>query len=128
MCPRQLDGEVLPGRKIKLSWELPENTEGLAAFAIYRKTPGTPYKFLKSVSGENTSYTLKNQSLGSRYFFKVTALYGTQGETESSPACSARHPELYYLEINGTHLPSGLCLEDQGEGKLLLHWDPALQA
>ena len=128
MCPRSLEGEVLSGRRIKLSWELPENTEGLAAFNIYRKTPGEPYRIVKTVSGNKTNYTLQNQQLGKRYHFKVTALYGEQGEVESSPARSALHPELFYLEVNGTHLPSGLRLEDQGEGRIQLQWDPALLA
>lgn len=127
-CPRNLDGEVLTGRRIKLTWELPEDTVGLTAFVIYRRIQGEPYKIAKTVSGNKTNYTLQNQSLGKRYYFKITALYGEQGEVESSPARSAVHPELYYLEINGTHLPSGLQLDDQGEGKLLLHWDPALNA
>ena len=127
LSPRAFEGEMT-NKKIVFHWELPETTEEVSAFVLYRKYPGEEYKQVKMLSGTATSYTLNNQQLGKRYFFKLTALYGEQGEVESSPARSALHPELYYLEINATHLPSDLRLEDQGDGTVLLQWDPALLA
>ncbi|MBP5574037.1 MAG: C10 family peptidase [Bacteroidales bacterium] len=127
LSPRAFEGEMT-NKKIVFHWELPEQAEGIDAFVLYRKYPGEEYKQVKMLPGTSTSYTLNNQQLGKRYFFKLTALYGEQGEVESSPARTALHPELYYLEINATHLPSGLRLEDQGDGTVLLQWDPALLA
>ena len=118
----------MTNKKIVFHWELPEQAEGIDALVLYRKYPGEEYKQVKMLPGTSTSYTLNNQQLGKRYFFKLTALYGEQGEVESSPARSALHPELFYLEINATHLPSNLRLEDQGDGTVLLQWDPALLA
>ena len=127
-CPRNFDGEMVDGNKINLTWDLPENPEGIAAIAIYSKNPGEDYKLAKMVDGSATKYTFRNQSMGKKFNFMLVALYGNDGEIESSPARTLKHPELYYLEINATHLPSRLTLEDQGEGKAFLQWDPALLA
>ncbi len=126
-CPRNLQGE-LDGNKIILQWEMPENTEGLEAFAIYKKVAGEKYKLAKMVDGSTTKYTFRNQPVGECYQFMLTALYAPDGQVESSPAPNAQHPELLFVEINTTHLPSGLTLENQGEGELLLQWDPAFLA
>ena len=127
-CPRNFDGEMIDGNKITLTWDLPLNPEGIGAIAIYSKEPGEDYKLAKMLDGTATKYTFRNQSLGKKYNFMLLALYGNDGEIESSPARTLRHPELCFLEINATHLPSGLTLESQGEGMAALQWDPALLA
>ena len=126
-APRNLDFEILANKKIKLTWEVPELADGVEGYVIYRKAQGEEYKNFDIVGSNATSF--KDSSKvpeGNRYYYMVTALYG-RDYVEFSPARSLRHPDQHYVEVNRTHIPSGLTLEEE-EGNLLLQWEVAMQA
>ena len=126
-APRNLEAELLENGKVKLIWEGPSTDAQLAGFAVYRKALGEDYKRIKLCNANVTSYT-DNFSVdnGQRYYYKVTAMYNRAFE-ESSPARSLQNPDLLYVSINRSHIPSGLTIEEQGE-QLLLQWEPAILA
>ena len=127
MCPRNLDLLVRDNGQMVLSWETPENTDGLSGYRIYRKAQGEEYKQVKALSASHTSYTLSGVTQeGTRYFYKVVGMYD-HGHFESSPARSLQNPNLLYVEVNLTHIPSGLTLHEQ-HGIIDLQWEPAWRA
>jgi hypothetical protein len=127
-APRNLDAEILPNHKIKLTWERPLDDTDLSGYTVYRKARGGDFKRLKICSPNATSYNDSfNVEDGNYYIYRVTAL-NKRDYVDSSPARSLRNPDLLYVEINRTHLPSGLTLEEQNDGQLLLQWDPAMLA
>ena len=129
MAPRDLEVEVLANGKVKITWNAPEQTEGLAGYQVFRKPLGGEYKRIKTCGASVQSYTdAFKVPDGSRYCFKVVAGFeGEKGYVESSPARSLRNPELHFVELNRTHIPSGLTLEPR-DGKLWLQWDVAMLA
>ena len=125
--PRNLDAEILENKKIKLTWEKPENDDAIAGYMVYRKALGEAYRRVKVCGATATSYTDSfSVDDGDHYFYKLTAVHRREN-VESAPAQSLHNPDLLYVEINRTHIPSGLSLEKQGN-QLLLQWDPAMLA
>ena len=126
-APGNLDFEFLPNGKLKLTWTAPEQLEELAGYQVYRKVTGEDYRLLKNCGSGATSCTDNNKlSDGSRIDYQVVAVYKRDYEY-SSPARTLRDPNLHFLEINNTHIPSGLTLEPQ-DGQLLLQWKAPLLA
>ena len=126
--PQNFDYEILANGKAKLTWEAPENQESLAGYRVYRKLPGESYKLVKSLGASASSFTeTQNPTYGDRCYYTVVGIYDN-GNLESSPAVWVRNPDLYYVEINRTIIPSGLSLEVQEGNQLLLQWDEALYA
>lgn len=128
-APRNLDFEVLANGKVKLSWEKPINEENHEGYIVYRKAEGENYKRLKPLGASATEFTDPTiVTNGHRYHYRITSMHG-QGKAavESSPAHSLKHPELRYVEVNRTHIPSNLQVEEQ-DGQVLLQWDPAWHA
>ena len=126
-APRNLEAEFLQNGKVKLTWEGPLTDAQLAGFAVYRKALGDDYKRIKLCNANVTSYTDNfNVPDGQRYYYKVTAMYN-RAYDESSPAPSLLNPDLLYVTVNRSHIPSGLTIEEQGE-QLLLQWEPAVLA
>ena len=127
-APRDIDFEMLDSGKAKISWNAPEQTDLLAGYEVYRKALGEDYKRIKLVGANVNSYTDNNNlPEGNKYYYKVMAVYRDRAYLYSSPARSLQHPDQHYVEINNTHIPSGLTLEEQ-ENSVLLHWDEALLA
>lgn len=125
LAPRNLNIEYLPNNKVNLTWEKPLNEEGLAGFQIFRKAYGESYKRIKLCGPNKTEYTDSYRSdEGCRYYYKVISAYD-EGAIESTPAHSAQHPDLLYVEVNRTHIPANLTLEEQGESSILLRWETA---
>ena len=126
-APYNLNAELLDNNKVKLTWEKPVVDSSLAGFNVYRKALGEEYKRLKIIKPNTTNYTDNFRVAdGNRYFYMVTALHN-KGAVESTPAPSALNPDLLYAEINRTHIPRGLTLEEQS-GQLLLQWEPTMLA
>ena len=127
-APRNLDYEMLPNGKMKLKWESPENTEGHAGYKIFRKAEGEQYKRIKQVGANSNDFTEGTRVPdGKRYYYMVVAAYPDL-DIESSPARSLQHPDLCYVMVNRTHIPSDLVLEQLNETSLLLQWEPAVLA
>lgn len=127
LAPRNLDYEVLPEYKIKLSWEAPLNEENLAGYIIYRRAEDEEYERIKLCNANTNSYNdYFLVADGKRYFYKITSVY-RRANVEALPARSLRNPDLLYVEVNRSHLPYGLTIEDQGN-QVLLQWEQALLA
>ena len=127
-APRNLDGELLQNHRVKLTWEAPLNIDSIACYVIYRRTEGSPYQRIKAVSSSKTSYTDGNTlNQSERFEYKIVSLVKSDNY-ETMPAPSLRNPNLYFVEINHTHIPSGLTLQEENRNQLLLQWDPALLA
>ena len=130
MPPRNLDYELLASGKVKLHWEAPENTTGLAGFMAYRRTQDSEYKSIKILAASATSFTDNNQAVdGNYYYYKLVSLYDN-GHATSAPARYVGNPDHAFLEINRTHIPSGLRVVEPEEetSHLLLEWNAALLA
>ena len=127
LAPRDFSAEILENGKIKLSWEKPMNDGNLAGFVIYRRTVGQDFKRLKICGASALNYTDNfNVADGDRYIYRLVAVHRPDN-VESTPAQSLQNPDLLYVEVNRTHLPSGLTLEVQ-DGGLLLQWEAAMLA
>lgn len=127
MTPRDFDCTVTDDGKIDITWSAPENTEDFVGYRIYSKVVGGEYRLVKSLGASYTSYkVMGTPEYGHRYDYKIVAMYD-HGHLESTPARSLHNPELRYVELNFTHLPSGLTMEEQ-DSVLLLSWDPAWRA
>ena len=102
-------------------------TEGLAGYQVYRKATGGEYRRVKSCGANTTAYTDgSNLPDGSRYDYQVVAAFNRDYDW-SSPARSLRNPDMHYVELNRTHIPSGLTLEPQDD-QLLLQWEAPILA
>lgn len=127
LAPRNFNAEILENGRIKLSWDQPLNEENLAGYIIYRKALGQEFKRLKLGNATMQEYTDHfNVADGERYIYRLVAVY-RPNNVESGPAQSLQDPDLLYVEVNRTHLPSCLTLEVQ-DGGLLLQWEPAMLA
>lgn len=84
--------------KPKLMWELPENTEGLAAIDIYRDKLGEGFKFFKSLAPNKTSYTDNSVIQEGNYSYKVHCNYESAG-CLSAPARLLNDPSKFQLDI-----------------------------
>lgn len=129
-APRNFDYEILENGRTQLNWEAPEDATGLAGYKIYRKTHDTDYKVIKIVGSNVTSFKDNSGSNpGNRYYYRIVSLYDN-GHLESAPARWANHPDLAYVMVNRTHIPSGLTVtEAKSDGRLLLlEWETALLA
>ena len=126
-APRNLNAELLENGKVKLTWEKPLDESILGGFSIYRKASGGEYKLVKMLSANKTEYTDNFRTDdGYRYYYKLMSVFN-RGIVESTPAQSLNNPDLCYVEINRSHIPSGLTLEEK-DGQLLLQWDLAMLA
>ena len=126
-APRNLNAELLENGKVKLTWEKPLDESILGGFSIYRKASGGEYKLVKMLSANKTEYTDNFRTDdGYRYYYKLMSVFN-RGIVESTPAQSLNNPDLCYVEINRSHVPSGLTLEEK-DGQLLLQWDFAMLA
>ncbi len=126
-APSDLDFHFLENGKLQLTWTASEQTEDLAGYQVYRKVSGENYRLLKNCGAGTTFCTDNNKTpAGSRIDYQVVAVYRRDYDY-SSPARTLRNPNLHYLEINNTHIPSGLTVEPQ-DGQLLLQWEAPLLA
>ena len=127
-APRNFDFELLESHRTKLTWEAPQEKDSLACYVIYRRTQGGAYQRVKLVSSSKTSFT-DNITLdnGERYDYKIASMLKPDNH-ESMPAQSLRNPDLYYVEVNHTHIPTDLTLQATEGNQLLLQWAPALLA
>ena len=126
-APRNFDFEYLSNGKVKLTWDEPENAEGLAGYKIFRKAEGEQYKRIKQMGVANSYTEGVKVPNGNRYYYMIVAAYPDLG-IESSPGRSLRNPDLGYVLVNRTHIPYNLVLQQQGETSLLLQWESALLA
>lgn len=127
MAPRNLNAEILQNGKVKLTWERPLVDSLVAGFIVYRMLQGDEFKRVKIVGASTTSYT-DNYILtdGDHYYYRVVS-YLNREYVDSSPARSLTNPDLLYVEVNHTHIPSGLTIQEQN-GQLQLQWDQAVIA
>ena len=127
MAPRNLAAEFLDSKKVKLTWENPSVDSLVAGYIVYRWARGEELRRLKIVSATTTSYTDNFKVAdGDHYYYRVVA-YLRRDYVESYPARSLANPDLVYVEINCTHIPSDLTLEEH-DGQLVLQWDQAVLA
>ena len=127
-APSDLDFEILDNGKIKIKWTAPEQSEQLVGYYIYRKANGEDYKRVKTVGANLNEYTDSfSVPDGANYYYYVIAVYRDRAYLESSPARSLQHPDQHFVEVNKTHIPAGLTLDEQ-EGDLVLQWDVAMLA
>lgn len=85
--------------KIKLTWDKPENAEGLSGYYLFRKygENGT-YERIKLLGSNATSYTDNTANVQGDYYYRLYAYYGATDCT-SSPASVKYNPNLFYLHV-----------------------------
>ena len=123
--PQNLQLEITSAGKAKLTWEKPEIMDGLKGYQVFRKPAGEPFKRVKNLGPNTTTYS-DNTALadGNRYYYKVDCFY--EEDFESSPARTLANPDLTCVEVNKTHIPSGLRIVN--DNPVTLEWDEALLA
>ena len=122
-APTGLTYTLTSAGKTKLSWNAPQ-TEGVSGYIIYRRTPGEEFKRIKLSS--STNYTDNATLPANRYEYVVTAYYSAS-ECESSYASTLENPNLNYLEVNRTLIPSHLNSTEDGQS-VTLTWHQATSA
>lgn len=80
-APAKLSVKVASGSSLKLSWADTSNNE--TGFKIERKTAGSKYEQIAVVEANRTTYTDKNLSAGTSYYYRVRA-YNTSGKSTYS--------------------------------------------
>ena len=127
-APKDLDFEILENGKIKITWTAPEQNDMLAGYELYRKPKDGEYKRIKTL-GVNANSNTDNFNVddGNTYYYYLIAVYRDRGYISSSQARSLKHPDQHFIEVNRSHMPSGLTLDEQ-EGNLILKWEVAMLA
>ena len=108
-APKDLDFEILESGKIKITWTAPEQNDLLAGYELYRKPKDGEYKRIKTL-GVNANSNTDNFNVddGNTYYYYLIAVYRDRGYISSSQARSLKHPDQHFIEVNRSHMPSGL--------------------
>ena len=84
--------------KPAITWELPENTDGLSAFFVYRKINDGEYTVAKILAANKTEYKdTKSFEVGNWYYYRVVAYY-QDIDCYAAPARSAYSNE-YFVKV-----------------------------
>ena len=110
--------------KAKISWDAPEG-EPPTGYFVYRRTKGEEMKRIKSLT--NTYYNDNLNTRDDEFYEYAVAAYYEATDLTSALATAANNPELNYITVNKTQIPSGLRFIF-ANGKPVLAWDEALQA
>lgn len=97
-APRNLDFELTANFKCNLKWDMPEPSEGLSGYELYRKTDTEDYKRIKLLNANTTSYTDNTVHDEGDYYYKLIAYYGGL-DCYSAPAAYRFDPNQYYLHF-----------------------------
>jgi len=85
--------------KIKLTWNKPENAEGLSGYYLYRKYgENGSYERIKLLGANATSYTDNTANVQGDYYYRLYAYYSATDCT-SSPASVKYNSNLFYLHV-----------------------------
>ena len=88
--PTRLVAQSIGASQISLTWE--DHASSETSFEIERRTPGTSWEYLTSVSANTTSYTDSGLSGGVTYIYHLRAIKGG-GNTSFSWEASATTPD-----------------------------------
>ena len=83
--------------KPAITWELPENTEGLSAFYVYRKDNDGKYARKKILAATKTEYKDNAVEFGNWYYYRIVAYY-KDIDCFSAPARN-RYGNEYFVKI-----------------------------
>ena len=87
-----------PSGKPVITWELPENPEGLSGFFVFRKINDGPYTRAKILAPNKTEYKeTKTMEYGNWYYYRVTAYY-QDIDCYSAPA-RCRYGNEFFVKI-----------------------------
>ena len=103
--PRNLDYELAPNFKIKLKWDAPAITDGLAGYMLFRRTADGEYKRIKLLNASTLSYTDGTVNVEGDYYYQLFAYYDALDCT-SSPANRKYEPNVF--ELHAYYSPTGL--------------------
>jgi hypothetical protein len=89
--------ELQDNMKPVITWDKPENMEGLSGYEVYRKCNDGEYKRIKLVAASKTEYKeTGNLEYGNWYYYKVIARY--QSIDCSSIPAKARYGNEYFVK------------------------------
>ncbi|MBR3710484.1 MAG: thiol protease/hemagglutinin PrtT [Bacteroidales bacterium] len=97
-APRQLDYELTANYKCNLKWELPEPSEGLSGYMLYRSSDLEEFKLIDMLNPNVTSHIDKSVKVEGDYYYKLVAYYGGL-DCYSAPAAYKYDPNQYYLHF-----------------------------
>lgn len=110
--------------KIKLSWEKPEQHEGLSGYYLYRKFgEDGEYTRVKLLGANSTSYTDNSANQQGDYYYRLYSYY-SQTDCTSSPASIKNNPNQFYL--HAYYSPTDV--EETGGLSLIVFPNPADQS
>ena len=125
--PLDLHFTYTSNNRVQLDWTAPDN-ENITGYLVYRKTPDTPYKRIKSL----TATTCKDNAAqpGTVYQYAVATYY------EGINCTSAYANDLYdeskfFVLVDWSNAPTALSAElvgNEEENHVDLTWRPAYQA
>ena len=112
--------DIQSNGKPRITWELPDNTEGLSAFFVYRKVNDGEYTRAKIVAPNKTEYKeTKTLEEGNWYYYRVDAFYDDI-DCHSAPI-KATYGNEYFVKIyHGT-----ADVNESGAGEVNLYPNPA---
>ncbi|MBR2028344.1 MAG: C40 family peptidase [Oscillospiraceae bacterium] len=108
-APSVTVSNVASSGKIKLSWN---RVNGAEKYQIYRSTTGKTGSFKLIKTTENTSHINNNAVVGTKYYYKVKAIF-PDGSAFSKPVNS----------ICKLPLPSFTLANDSDTGKITINWN-----
>lgn len=97
-APRNIDAEATSNFKCKLTWEAPENTEGLTGYFLFRKMGDSEYKRIKIFNASTTSFTDNSVHDEGDYYYQLEAFYSAL-DCMSAPAAYKHNPNQYFLHF-----------------------------
>ena len=122
--PTNLRFEIVSPTKFKIMWDAPE-APNLTGYLLYRRTKGTEFKRIKSLT--NTYYTDNLGSQPDNYFEYAVAAYYQADDCTSGYASTQANPELNFIEVNKTIVPLHLDFIIH-QGKVILQWEAGSMA
>jgi len=127
VCAIQLGASSLSCfRQVQLKWE--GGCNGLKAcadsFLIYRSTNGVDFIKIKSLIGSATSFTDTGVNLGTKYYYRITAVNNKNGYTSTSDTLSAQ-PRLIPQADSAQLVYATVLKTDTKTGEIYVQWDRA---
>ncbi len=113
--------------RLRLTWS-PTGNNTVSGYLVYRKSGDDPYKRVKLVSANNTSFTDPNAVPYTEYQYVVEAYYRANDCT-SAYANDLFDPQKFFINVDWSNTPNDLQVSfNEMDTMVKLRWKPAYMA
>lgn len=117
-APRDLDYELTGNNRIKLTWTLPEQLDGISYYALFRRQEGEEFHLINALSTNKVSY-VDHASTEGDYYYRLYSYY-LDHDCFSAPANRKYHPNVF--ELHAYYSPTGL---EETESEVRVYPNPS---